>query len=344
VLKKEQLSAPYYNVGQLRVDLWNDLKAETTKLAHAEKGSSKEKSEIKKSYELITALKGVESYYAFPGLSRLVKLENHLDRFEYTALANLVTETTRELVSESYRRRPDFLREDVDSMGAVEEHEQGEGLRKNYFEVLFVEDMSERDENDLKQKLKELQDPNDQFAYGVVVQRSLQDALIALTFNYNIQAVVIRYAPPFRSKGISEVIKPYIQNVLEIDLSENPEKSLGPIIGDFARKLRPELDTYYVTDSALADLQDTTIKTFRRIFYRMEDLQEIHLTIKRGITERYETPFFTALKEYSQKPTGVFHAMPISRGNSVFKSRWINDFGEFYGRNMFLAETSATTD
>ena len=35
--------------------------------------------------------------------------------------------------------------------------------------------------------------------------------------------------------------------------------------------------------------------------------------------------------------------MPISRGNSVFKSRWIQDFGEFYGRNMFLAETSSTT-
>jgi arginine decarboxylase len=35
--------------------------------------------------------------------------------------------------------------------------------------------------------------------------------------------------------------------------------------------------------------------------------------------------------------------MPISRGNSVFKSRWIKDFGEFYGRNMFLAETSSTT-
>ena len=65
--------------------------------------------------------------------------------------------------------------------------------------------------------------------------------------------------------------------------------------------------------------------------------------IIRGISERYETPFFTALKEYSQKPTGVFHAMPISRGNSVFKSRWIKDFGEFYGRNMFLAETSSTT-
>ncbi|MEQ9413556.1 MAG: ornithine decarboxylase, partial [Cyclobacteriaceae bacterium] len=55
------------------------------------------------------------------------------------------------------------------------------------------------------------------------------------------------------------------------------------------------------------------------------------------------TPFYTALKEYSQKPTGVFHAMPISRGNSIFKSNWIDDFGDFYGRNLFLAETSSTT-
>jgi arginine decarboxylase len=35
--------------------------------------------------------------------------------------------------------------------------------------------------------------------------------------------------------------------------------------------------------------------------------------------------------------------MPISRGNSVFKSHWIRDMGDFYGRNLFLAETSATT-
>ena len=47
--------------------------------------------------------------------------------------------------------------------------------------------------------------------------------------------------------------------------------------------------------------------------------------------------------DYSRKPTGVFHAMPISRGNSIFRSKWLQDFGEFYGRNIFLAETSATT-
>jgi arginine decarboxylase len=114
------------------------------------------------------------------------------------------------------------------------------------------------------------------------------------------------------------------------------------MLGRFIKKFRSEIDTYYVTDSSLGNLKDNTLKIFNRIFYRAEDLQELHLSILRGIHRRYETPFFSALQEYSKKPTGVFHAMPISRGNSVFKSRWINDFGKFYGRNLFLAETSST--
>ncbi|MGB5388102.1 MAG: ornithine decarboxylase, partial [Eudoraea sp.] len=155
--------------------------------------------------------------------------------------------------------------------------------------------------------------------------------------------VVVRYAPPYHSKGIATLIKPYIEQVTKLDFSSKSETDLGPIIGELIKQFRPELDTYYVTDTSLGHLKDSTIKGFRRIFYQTEDIQELHLTIMRGIAERYTTPFFSALVEYSQKPTGVFHAMPISRGNSVFKSRWINDFGEFYGRNMFLAETSATT-
>jgi len=167
--------------------------------------------------------------------------------------------------------------------------------------------------------------------------------LIALFFNPNIQSVVIRYAPPYHSANISPLIKPYIQNVLKIDLQHIPEAELGPYLGELINQFRPELDIYYVTDTALGNLKDSTLKTFRRIYYRKEDLQELHLAIIRGISERFNTPFFSALKEYSQKPTGIFHAMPISRGNSVFKSRWIKDFGDFYARNMFLAETSATT-
>ncbi len=44
----------------------------------------------------------------------------------------------------------------------------------------------------------------------------------------------------------------------------------------------------------------------------------------------------------SHRPTGVFHALPISRGKSIVNSHWIKDMIDFYGLDIFLAETSAT--
>jgi arginine decarboxylase len=343
VIQKKQKSAPYYNIGQLRVDYWNKLKIETSELARCHKGSANEKGHKTKIKELLLNLKGVECFFASPGRERLLKLEGVFSSQEYASLSRMVAETTRQLVGDGYRSNSDLLDYHEQSMESTEEHDQHNSIRKNHFEVLFVDNISEQEEYNLKQSLKSLSASNDKFTYGVVVQRSFQDALIALLFNHNIQAVVVRYAPPYYSKTISSLIKPYIEEVLELDFSSRQETILGPILGELTKQFRPELDTYYVTDTALGDLNDNTLKGFSRIFYQTEDIQELHLTILHGIAERYETPFFTALVEYSQKPTGVFHAMPISRGNSVFKSRWINDFGDFYGRNMFLAETSATT-
>ena len=37
------------------------------------------------------------------------------------------------------------------------------------------------------------------------------------------------------------------------------------------------------------------------------------------------------------------HCPPILCKEQLFKSHWIQDMGQFYGRNIFLAETSATT-
>ncbi len=62
-----------------------------------------------------------------------------------------------------------------------------------------------------------------------------------------------------------------------------------------------------------------------------------------GIGDRYETPYFTNLKKYASRPVGTFHALPVARGKSVFRSHWIADMGHFYGTNLFLAESSATT-
>jgi arginine decarboxylase len=343
VMKIKSKSSPYYNIDQLRIDYWNKLKNESSELVRSIQGSVNEKSHKEAIKKLIKDLKGVECFFASPGMGRMVKLEHSLANQEYTTLSHIIVETSKDLVGDSYRSNPDFVDYDEHSIESVEEHEQHNSVRTNHFEVLFIDTISEKVESVLKHNLMSLRTSTDKFTYGVVVQRSFQDAMITLLFNHNIQAVVVRYAPPYLSKEISPLIKPYIQPVTKLDYSSKSETDLGPIIGELIDKFRPELDAYYVTDTALGNLKDSTIKRFKRIFYQTEDIQELHLTILRGVSERFETPFFSALVEYSQKPTGVFHAMPISRGNSVFKSRWINDFGDFYGRNMFLAETSATT-
>lgn len=344
VNRKKPISAPYYSIGQLRLDHWNDLRNESEDLVHCRNGSANETSHREKIKDLLKDLKTVEQYFAIPGKAIIEKLKKSLDAHEHSVLAHTIANTTRQLVSDVYSGNPHFSKDDDgEQLEREVVSDSSKGIRKNYFEVLFLENLNTIDESALHDNLRELHDPNDQFTYNVIVQHSFQDALIALFFNPNIQAVVIRYAPPYRSTNITPLIEPYIQNVLKIKMDSVLESDLGPAIGKLIHEFRPELDIYYVTDTALVNLKDTTLQTFKRIYYRKEDLQELHLAIIRGINERYNTPFFSALKEYSKKPTGIFHAMPISRGNSVFKSKWIKDFGEFYGRNMFLAETSSTT-
>lgn len=341
--KKKIKSAPYFNIGQLRIDFWNKLKIETSELNRAKSNSENEELHKIKVETLLNDLKGVECFFASPGKERLQRIENAFLSEEYTSLTIAASETTKQLVGDNYKANAEFIDFNESSMESADDNDLLSNSKKNHFEVLFVDNISEAEESKIKNSLNSLQNSNDKFSYDVVVQRSFQDALISLLFNHNIQAIVIRFATPFLSKSITPVIEPYIQEVNNHDFATTSETDLGPILGELIKKLRPELDVYYVTDSSLGHLKDHTIKSFKRIFYQNEDIQELHLTILQGIQDRYNTPFFSALEEYSKKPTGVFHAMPISRGNSVFKSRWINDFGEFYGRNMFLAETSATT-
>ncbi len=339
-----QKSTPHFNVAQLRIDLWNRLRAAVQSINPNNSGLFENRDPKSEALHLLKNLMAVESYYAFPGKNRLLRIEKALQREEYSAAYGKIVELVRQLVSDSYRSKPfiynDYEQEDRDSESG---NQSSGGPRKNYFEVLFVDNLSKKEEDALRNKTSELSDDDEHLVYDITVQRSFQDALIALLVNYNIQSVVVRYAPPYYSENISELLRPFLGQILEQDYSSYTEEELGPLLGKIIKQFRPELDVYYVTDTAIQNLKDSTIKNFRRIFYRKDDIQELHLAILRGIRERYKTPFYTALKEYSKKPVGVFHAMPISRGNSVFKSRWIRDFGDFYGRNICLAETSSTS-
>ena len=345
MIEKKHTTSLHINIGQLRIDTWNILKGKALILANAEIGSPKRKKSMASIEDALKKLSGLERYFAFPGISSLSLLKETFKQGEYISLSRRTNEVVQLLVSDAYRNAA-TLEPDNTWVKSSKKNtpKKTEGIpNKNYFEVLFVEDLAEGPELEIRNRFQELQDREEQFIYKLLVVPSFQDALIALIFNHNIQSVVVRYGPAFLSKHITPLIKPFIENVLKIDLSEQPESDLGPLLGSFIRQFRPELNIYYITDTALTHLKDTTLNNFDRIFYRKEDLQELHLSIIGGIRERYNTPFFSALVDYSKKPTGVFHAMPVSRGNSIFKSNWIKDFGKFYGRNMFLAETSSTT-
>jgi arginine decarboxylase len=337
-------STHHFNVAQLRIDLWNRLRSQLHLLQKEEKNGNDSES-IKSISKLLNDLAIVEQYYSFPGKKRVKKLQEIVKNEEFYTASIRVNELVRQLVSESYRSNPRLIKDDSDeeNSGGKNSDQNSNGGNKNHFEVLFVDNLSRQDEEAMRSKMAELREDDEHLLYDIIVQHSFQDALIALLLNYNIQAVVIRYAPPYASENIETLLKPFLGYIHDLDFSNISEEDLGPILGKIIKQFRPELDIYYVTDTSLLQLKDSTVKNFRRIFYRKDDIQELHLAILRGIRERYKTPFFTALKEYSQKPVGVFHAMPISRGNSVFKSRWIRDFGQFYGRNLCLAETSSTT-
>jgi arginine decarboxylase len=342
--KKKQITARHYSLGQLRVDTWNALKNSCVKLASSNLDDDQKVKYHERVSSYIEDLTSIENYFAYPGKIQMEKLSHSLGRSEHTALAHATIEITRRLVSEE---RPEMdgstIEESHQRDHADSEHGKAQKAERNSFDVLFVEKMSKTDEASLKEKMHGLRSHSDPFSYEVVVQPSFQDALIAILFNQKIQSVVVRYAPKYASDKISPLISPFIQNILGLDFEAVPDEELGPLLGEIINRFRPELDTYYVTDTALSGLKDSTIQVFRRIYYRREDLLDLHLGILRGVSERYETPFFTALMDYSKKPMGIFHAMPISRGNSVFRSEWIKDFGDFYGRNLFLAENSSTT-
>ena len=70
---------------------------------------------------------------------------------------------------------------------------------------------------------------------------------------------------------------------------------------------------------------------FRRVFHAQDGLLELHLSLLQGVGHRYRTPFFSALQEYSRRPTGVFHALPISQGKSIVNSHWIGDMIDVRG-------------
>ncbi len=337
----------YYSATQLRADRWSALREATTSIGR-EEGARKITALKKRVEELFDALALIEPYWAFPGMAAFTHMRRQFESGHYEDLAFTVHRVKRALTTGAYRRRTIPL--DRDSADDDEHNDEAmlspeaRAMTRPYFEVLIVDDVSDQQERWLKSNVTRMRRPEDPFTYEAVVVPSLEDALIAVLFNHNIQAIVVRPGLILKSENANEILTKYISNAgRHDDIDAMVPEDYGPELCRLIAQVRPELDAYLVTERSVEDIAGMDLGICRRVFYNQEDFMELHLNILRGVAARNKTPFFTALVNYSKQPTGVFHAMPISRGKSISRSHWIQDMGAFYGPNIFLAETSATS-
>ena len=255
----------------------------------------------------------------------------------------MVGEINRAFVTDSFRTGQVRNLGRVDQASDRDTHpgEQTGGNRP-YFEVLVVEDMSEQQERALREELRQARRPDDQFVFEIVVVPSFDEAIMATRLNFALQACVVCRRFVHKSRHDSSFLGQLVESARPDDLMERSPDDRAQELARALARIRPELDLYLMTESSVEDLAGRLSHHFRRIFHAREGALELHLSILDGVEARYRTPFFTALRSYSHRPTGVFHALPISRGKSIVNSHWIRDMIDFYGLNIFMAETSAT--
>jgi arginine decarboxylase len=324
-----------FSASEERVERWRELHRAAKSAAPG--GSSQVSA-------LLAQLAPLEELCAYPGQRLMAQVSERLKSGDSTGLARLAQRISISLLSNSYRDDPEAWKSDEEEEDPHLPKVVGRGqARKPYFEVLIVSPGERATWAATANGFRKLRRETDEFVYEPVVVGSFEDALLAILVNYNIQAVVLfdgfGYASQTALPDLRELVAAYLPQA-----AAARDADLGMLLERAAHAIRPELDIFLATDRDIGKLAGAdNAAGIRRVFYGLEELLEMHLAILDGIGDRYGTPYFDNLKKYAQRPIGTFHALPVARGKSIFKSNWIRDMGEFYGANLFLAESSATT-
>ncbi len=295
--------------------------------------------------EALAAMEPLEEFHAYPGARLLGALREKIAGDDASGVAILSRRISTALLTRAYRERPgDWDAHEEKSANEVADvlpPAMGERDRhRPYFEVLYVTAQPAARWPALAAEIRRLRRPEDAFVHEAVMVGSYEDAFCAAAVNPAIAAVVMAEGFPYRSRHDAPVLRSVLDPLGEPTQPADTALRLGATL----KRIRPELDLYLLSDRDVEKLAgDAAADVFRRIFYSVEEPLEQHLAILEGVQARFETPFFDNLKKYASRPIGTFHALPIARGKSVFNSDWIRDMGEFYGINLFLAESSATT-
>ena len=341
-LAREQPSGTFLaettNPAYARRDGWERLGRLAERLADGRRAGADVSALEGELADLLAFLRGVERFWVYPGADGLALLELHAQHEDYEALAD-----QSRLAAWQLGRWGDKASLFGRLGEPTRQPDPGEQL-PGYFTVLAV---SDTDPEVLRSGLAEMlsyRNPGDDLRYEIVAVESFEAAYAAALVNHDVQAVLTRYDIPFRSDAAFGFYSDRMDELdaqLGLSAVDAPPRSFA--LARVLRWLRPHLNLYMLTDESMPAAVDATYEVFDRVFYRYEARGELHMSVMAGVRARVDTPVFDALKSYAQRPIGNFHALPIARGNSVFNSKWIRDMADFYGRNIFLAETSATS-
>lgn len=284
-----------------------------------------------------------EEYHAYPGPRLMAALKERTAAGDAAGVLALAMRITQSLQTRSFRQHAGdwdmHADADIDKPDLLPPGFGETRTRRPYFETLVVTGVPAANWPELAAEWRKLRRPADAFVHEPVFVGSFEDAFCAAMLNPDLCAVIVNEGFAQRSRHDAPVLRGLMSSM---DKKETSDSALA--LAKALKRIRPELDIYLVSNRKVEQLAgDPDANVARRIFYSVEELLELHLAILEGVQDRYETPFFDNLKKYAQRPIGTFHALPIARGKSVFKSDWIRDMGEFYGPNLFLAESSATT-
>ena len=232
----------YHSPTQLRFDTWNQLKEHASRLREKHMRKADVAALSKKIKAEITLLETIEDYTAFPSQEDVKLLWQLFDQQDFDLLSRVVSRIVRALTGGTYRTRHINLRvptelEDKDE--ATQYFDEERHQQRPYFEVLFVDESGQEDVKRLRESLHQLRRPEDQFIYDIVVVPSFEDALIAILFNYNIQAAVIRYGFPLRSVNHLEILQRYLARIDESEYEDALDIERGPLLGNLLSELRP---------------------------------------------------------------------------------------------------------
>ena len=207
----------FFAASEARVDRWRTLNRVAKALAAG--GTRPAGGHGPDPKALLAELQPLEDLCGYPGPGLMAQVHERLKAGDWTGFARLVQKISGALLANSYRddqepwktedegdaRLPDIL---PPSIG------RGQG-RRPYFEILLVSPAERAMWPGIRETFRRLRRVEDEFVYEPVVVGSFEDAVLAVVFNANLQAVVISdgfgYPSQYTMPALREILSRQVQ-------------------------------------------------------------------------------------------------------------------------------------